>query len=242
MPLETRIYSAAKELRVTSAAGVRKLEGYAAVFDKESELIWGMFREVIMPGAFAAALSREDLDVRALHNHDANLLLGRSKSGTLRLKEDDTGLWCSIDLPKGNLGEQIGESVARGDLTQMSFAFTLAEGGDRWVWEKGAEDPKRIIGPNGVEELRDVCTATYPAYPDTEINAKRAFIDAMVEARSLDQKSPEQREALVKKFEALVRGETPPPSAPNTPPVANSDDELYTAQVRQRQRTRRYGS
>ena len=91
--------------RVDLPAGMRiervegtapKIGGYAAVFNREA-VIAGMFREQIAPGAFTDAIGRDD--VRALFNHDANFVLGRTVSGTLRLSEDETGLRYDVTPP-----------------------------------------------------------------------------------------------------------------------------------------------
>ena len=71
------------------------LEGYAAVFNSETDL--GPFREVIKPGAFTDVLTN---DVRALINHDPNLVLGRTSNGTLTLEQDERGLKYRVELGK----------------------------------------------------------------------------------------------------------------------------------------------
>ena len=74
----------------------RIIRGHAAVFNQLSEDLGG-FHEQIMPGTFAEAIERDD--VRALFNHDANFVLGRAVSKTLRLSEDARGLAIEIDPP-----------------------------------------------------------------------------------------------------------------------------------------------
>src|SRR5688572_32289789 len=73
----------------------RTVVGYAAVYNVLSEDLGG-YRERIVPGAFASVL---DSDVRALLIHDANEVLGRTKSGTLRLFDEQRGLRSELDLP-----------------------------------------------------------------------------------------------------------------------------------------------
>ena len=65
------------------------IEGYFAVFGRETELWPGAFEE-IAPGAFDETLNN---DIRALINHDTTLVLGRNKANTLELKTDNYGLW-----------------------------------------------------------------------------------------------------------------------------------------------------
>src|SRR5947209_7541891 len=103
MKREIRTFRAS-EIRAAAASDntkVGSLEGYAAVFNSDYEVRFDnyVFREVIKPGAFTRAL-KEKQDVRALVNHDDNQVLGRTKSGTLELSQDSTGLKYSIaDLP-----------------------------------------------------------------------------------------------------------------------------------------------
>lgn len=141
-----------------------KLSGHAAVFDKQS-LDLGGFIEIIKPGAFSDALKTSD--VRALINHDPNLLLGRSTSKTLRLYEDRIGLLYYVDLIDGDgISEGITSRVNRRDITGCSFSFIVAE--DTWqLAEKYGELDLRIIIK--IAELFDVGPVTYPAYPDTSV-------------------------------------------------------------------------
>ena len=156
------------------------LEGYAAVFDAPSEPIGGMFVEYVERGAFTRTLA-EGADVRALVDHDPSKILGRSTSGTLRLREDEYGLLAAISPPDTSVGRDIFESVRRGDVSQMSFAFSVVE----QSWQEAAEGelPKRSLQ---AVDLYDVSVVTYPAYRDTEITARTmaAYNDAMQDSRS----------------------------------------------------------
>ena len=136
----------------------RTVHGYAAIFDAVSEDLGG-FREKIAPGAFADVL---DADVRALLNHDPDQLLGRTKSGTLRLEEDPRGLRFELDLPDSPIGENVRAAVGRGDLDGASFRFLV--GRESW------EGDLRTV--ETVEELHDVTLATHPAYPATSVELR----------------------------------------------------------------------
>ena len=148
----------------SGTSGTVKLTGYAAVFGVDSVDL-GWFIEQIEPGAFSAALGRSD--VRALGNHDSNILLGRTASKTLRLYEDKIGLKFYMDLIDGDpLSQAVAERVRRGDLSGCSFSFTVAK--DRWEFpkEKGELD-RRFI--QEIDTLFDVGPVTWPAYPQTSV-------------------------------------------------------------------------
>jgi len=143
--------------------------GYASVFNEETE-IGGMFREVIMPGAFERAIKEGD-DVRLLVNHDPSLLLGRTKSGTLRLQEDKHGLWMEGDPPNTQLAHDTMELVKRGDLDSMSFAFMVDEDGENWPKREEGKLPLREITS---ARLFDASIVTYPAYEGTSVGLRSA--------------------------------------------------------------------
>lgn len=149
------------EFRVLKDDGKSSLEGYAARFGKWSEDLGG-FKEKIARGAFKKAL--KDSDVRALFNHDANYVLGRSTSGTLALKEDDKGLLMVNDPPATQWANDLMVSMDRGDISQMSFGFTVEK--DEWNEDKEGRVTRTI---HEVGRLFDVSVVTYPAYPDTTV-------------------------------------------------------------------------
>lgn len=152
---------AAAELRAEEVDGKPQIRGYAAVFNSLSEDLGG-FREVIRPGAFARGLARAD--VRALINHDRNLILGRNTAGTLRLLEDSRGLQIGVDPPDTSYARDLLESIRRGDISGMSFRFYVAEGGDDW-----RSEPSGVIRELRDVDIDDVSVVTYPAYPDTTV-------------------------------------------------------------------------
>lgn len=149
------------EFRFNDEGEKPKFEGYAAVFNRWSEDLGG-FRERIKPSAFRDAIKRSD--VRALFNHDANYVLGRSTSGTLELKEDKRGLHISNDPPDTQWAKDLMTSVNRGDISQMSFGFTVGE--DEWNEDKDGMVSRTI---NKIDHLFDISVVTYPAYPDTSV-------------------------------------------------------------------------
>lgn len=168
-----------REYRVLKAAQVRakadgnQIEGYAAVFNQPSEDLGG-FTEVIKPGAFANALSSKQ-DVRCLFNHDANVVLGRTASGTLTLAEDNTGLHFVCDLPDTQSARDIKASIARGDVSQCSFGFCANE--QEWNEEKQADGSYKVIRSLIDVDLFDVSPVTYPCYPQTAVSARALWPD-----------------------------------------------------------------
>jgi HK97 family phage prohead protease len=152
-----------RSVREVRAKDDAKIEGYAAVFNSLSEELFG-FREIIMPGAFDRAL-REGHDVRALVNHDPNQILGRTKSGTLKLSVDERGLMAEIDPPDTQAARDALTSIKRGDIDGMSFAFRTIT--DNWRMEDG-EQIRELVDV----ELLDVSVVAYPAYSATQVSAR----------------------------------------------------------------------
>lgn len=143
------------------------MQGHAAVFNSMSELLGGCFREVIKPGAFTEALKNSD--IRALWNHNPDHILGRSSAGTLRVVEDETGLAIEIDVPDTTIARDLQVSMSRGDVKEMSFAFSIAED-DGQEWARDMDDPDKWTRTiKKVERIYDVSPVTYPAYLSTDI-------------------------------------------------------------------------
>jgi len=172
--IESRFLSASVEFRAGNGESetTKKVFGYAAKFNVESENLGSneyQFREVIMPGAFDDVLND---DVRALFNHDNNLILARSKNGegTLKLGIDEVGLWYEFEAPDTQAGRDLMTSIERGDIDQSSFSFRVAENGQIWEEKQigdGAMMAKRTI--TKVSRLYDVSPVTSPAYPDATV-------------------------------------------------------------------------
>lgn len=171
-----------------------KIRGYAAVFNNLSDDLGG-FREQITAGAFADAIGRDD--VRALVNHDPNLVLGRNRSGTLIMREDANGLAVEITPPDTQAARDLVALMERGDVSQMSFAFTVSK--DDQSWERTGTGPW-IRTIRKVQRLFDVSVVTYPAYPSTSA-AMRALEQHQQEAVT----PPDyQREARARELELLA--------------------------------------
>ena len=143
--------------------GEIRVSGYAAVFGEETN-IGGMFTEVIERGAFKNAIARQD-DVVFLINHDG-LPLARTRSGTLKLIEDERGLYMEASLDGEDPDvRSIVPKMKRGDLDKMSFAFIP----ERQAWDDSGKMPKRMIQD---VRLYDVSIVTTPAYDGTAIGLR----------------------------------------------------------------------
>ena len=165
--VETRTFTLDRvELRTDDEGNTVGLRGHAAVFNMDSHPIAGLFIERVAPGAFKRAITEEQ-DVRALVNHDPNIVLGRTKAGTLRLSEDSRGLAVDIDLPDTQAARDIAESVGRGDVDGMSFGFLVRS--ERWDEDGGEGLAVRTLLD---VDLFDVSAVTYPAYPQTDIGMR----------------------------------------------------------------------
>ncbi|MDK1489371.1 HK97 family phage prohead protease [Sinorhizobium sp. 7-81] len=139
----------------------RTLVGYAAVFNSDTD-IGGWWTERVAPGAFANAIGG---DVRALVDHDMGRVIGRTKSGTLRLKEDERGLHVEIDVPDTSDGRDLWTLIERGDISGMSFGFRVTHD----EWDESGDIPKRTIHK---VELFEVSAVAFPAYDDRSIGKR----------------------------------------------------------------------
>lgn len=148
----------AAELEVR--ANGRKLEGYAAVFDTRARI--ADFDELIARGAFADTLKQGDK--LALVDHDAAKLIGRTRSGTLRLAEDTRGLHFEIDVPDTSLGRDLITMAERQDIGGASFGFMVKR--DAW------QGSLRTLHAVDLREISIV--SAWPAYPQTSVTARSA--------------------------------------------------------------------
>lgn len=167
------------------------LEGYFAVYG-DIYSVWDGATESIAPGAFSESISG---DVRALYNHNDNLILGRTSAGTLELKDDSHGLWGRIKINRNDSDAMNAyERIKRGDVTGCSFGFNIEseeteyreDGSVHWTITK-------------VNPLYEVSPCVFPAYGATNVSARGAELDAM-KKRKLELRKEEIRRKL--------RGET----------------------------------
>lgn len=144
--------------------------GHGIVYDRWTEIYdywFGAYQERIAPGAATAHLQD---DVRLLINHDANLLLARTTSGTMRLSEDATGVIADAEMAPTQYARDLAVLLERGDISQMSFSFI--PGDEEWDMRRDGTWLRTITS---FEALYDMSIVTYPAYEETDagLRAKR---------------------------------------------------------------------
>ena len=168
----------------------KEIGGIAAVINSVTDL--GYFEEVIERGAFDYALSKE-YDIRCLFNHEAELILGRTLSGTCNVFVNADGNLEYTWVPdyENPTHMSVVRSIMRGDITQSSFAFTIKE--QKWSDStKYGTMGKRTIMV--IEDLYDVSPVTYPAYADTEADA-RSIVAMRDEEREIENAKQSQAAA-----------------------------------------------
>lgn len=168
MKQEKRTYTGTVNYRAAGDGMPSEVGGIAAVVNSVTDL--GYFEEVITTGAFDNALS-QDYDIRCLFNHEAELILGRTKANTCKVFVNADGNLEYTWVPdyENPTHVSVVRSIMRGDITQSSFAFTIKE----QTWSESTKYGtmgKRTI--KVIDQLFDVSPVTYPAYEDTEADAR----------------------------------------------------------------------
>lgn len=161
---QTRTTDARFEVR--QEGDEKRIEGYFSVFGSDYEL-WPGATESVDPHAFDGALGD---DIRALIDHDTRLVLGRTTAGTLSLRTDDRGLWGSVLInPDDQDAMNLYARVSRGDVSQCSFGFDIPDGGEEYTRKEDGTDHWTIKAV----KLYEVSVCTFPAYRETEVQARR---------------------------------------------------------------------
>jgi len=156
------------------ASNENQLTGHAALFNVRTNIDW--FEEIVKPGAFRRAI-KEKQDVRCLLNHDSNLILGRTRNGTLQLQEDEKGLKFSCDLPATQLARDLRVSIGRRDIDQCSFSFVVRE--QTWTEEKNRDGLTIHIRSIEDVDLLDVSPVTFPSYEQTSCSVRSLWPDGV---------------------------------------------------------------
>lgn len=167
-----------KELRIATIAANSNqeepiLEGYPIVFDSPTTITdanGGEYTEIIERGALDGA----DLhDSTLIYNHDENRVPLARTPKTMSFDVDEKGLHMRASLAgDSQQAREVYTSVKRGDLSGMSFAFTVPEGGSSYDPDTNT---RRITQINKVYE---VSVVPFPAYPQTSVEARSAMRSA----------------------------------------------------------------
>lgn len=187
------------DMEVRAVGDGMEFTGYAAVFDSPSEDLGG-FREVIKPGAFTRSINAArngGRDIKAFLNHNSDVVLGSTRAKTLRLTEDARGLLAEITLPDSVWGQPVAAAVRRGDISSMSFGFSVTPKGDSWNDTRTERTLHEV-------RLFEVSPVTgWPAYAATSASV-RTLIDAIdwkdeeSAQRIADDLTDEQRDILLR--------------------------------------------
>jgi hypothetical protein len=169
------------ELRVIKdASGKKYLEGYGIVFNSDSRMIYGIFKERIMPEAINDATDMTE--IVAKYNHDINRTLGTTWGGTLTWSRDSKGIKYKVELPDTETGREVEVLAERGDLRGSSFEFQLAKEGYRWEVEKVGDIEIDVRVVTNIRKIADLSPVIRPAYPGTE-NTIKTYKRQIQEAR-----------------------------------------------------------
>lgn len=189
----------------------RRIEGYAIVFNAESQLMREgsrYFKEVILPSSISMQMLKE-CDVRALIDHDRSKLLARwnKGKGSLSLSIDSKGLAYSFEAPRTADGDFAVEMVKRGDVDGCSFAFTIEKNGDSWEARKDGTYLRTI---NKIARITDVTLTADPAYKQTVVGVRMKGshkidnLKSELEASRIEAEWRKEREEAVRMAELQI--------------------------------------
>lgn len=185
--LARQVRSCGAEFRARDEGGP-VIEGYFSVFNRDYEL-WPGAVEQVAPGAFRETLGG---DIRALANHDTRLVLGRTATGTLTLREDDKGLFGTIKMNEQDSDAMnLYARVQRGDVSQCSFGFDILD--EEFTERSGGS----VLWTIRKVKLYEVSVVTFPAYVETAVSARKAEVDT-IRRRRLDAWKNEMKERMKK--------------------------------------------
>lgn len=169
------------EARAAGDAAAPMIAGYGSVSNQSTVIgSYEEWTESVEPGAWAKSIA--DGDIRSMFNHDTNWLLGRTKSGTLRLSEDGTGLAYETDInPDDPNAMSVHARVARKDVDGSSVWFQVV----RQEWTYPADTNDLTIPDRRILEaiLIETGPVTFPAFEQTTAQARALSpLDAALEA------------------------------------------------------------
>lgn len=174
-------------IREDSQDNEKIIRGYFALYENETQL-WDNCYEIITKGAFKDTIQKND--IRALINHDTTLVLGRTKAGTLNLKDDEKGLFGEIRINSNDTDAlNLYERVKRGDVDQCSIGFNIIDEDYEELADGGVRFRVNEI------DLHEVSCCTFPAYEDTSIQARKKDVENL-QSRKIANKKINLRKRL----------------------------------------------
>ncbi len=187
------------DIRAVGIDGRMTIEGYAIKFNKPATHKFGKrkFTEEIKTGALDKT-NMKDVPMRYNHN-DSVLIMARTRNKSLRLIVDDIGLKVQADLLDTQSNRDLYKAIEDGLIDQMSFAFSVADGGDEWTF--GEEETYRKV--NAIDRLYDVSVVDTPFYEDTTIYARSLELLESMEKR-LDSSNEIEKLKLIIKMKGKV--------------------------------------
>jgi HK97 family phage prohead protease len=176
--VERRVNTVEFDVRAAESSGDgMSFTGYAAVFNSPSEPL--PFTEVIKEGAFKRSLKSRN-EIKLFMNHNTDVVLGSTRSGTLQLSEDSRGLLAQAQLPDTQAGRDLSVLMQRGDVSSMSFGFSVPPKGDNWSSDGATRELHQV-------RLHEVSIVTgFPAYEATTASVRSLDILAQRTAVDVD--------------------------------------------------------
>lgn len=184
---KTERYYEIKNIETRDESDELILEGKFVAYGDIYE-VWEGATESIAQGAFRNSIHQ---DVRALYNHNDDLVLGRTSAGTCVLEDRADGLWAKIIVNKKDTDAMNAYArVERGDVSGCSFGFNI----------KSEETEYREDGTvhwtiTEVDPLYEISLCTYPAYQATHVSARSADLENLKQRR-LELRKEELRKKL----------------------------------------------
>ena len=173
------------------------VEGYASTF--EPYVLYTVdgvdYKERIEPTAFDEA-DLSDVVFRLEHQ---GRVYARTSAGTVELWHDEHGLGQRTDLGRTQMARDVFADIEAGNYPKMSFAFTVADGGDDYDRATHTRTISKIA------KVFDVSPVSFPANPGTQLSVStRAYFDGVIEAERAERLEAEERERKKKLIKLLL--------------------------------------
>ncbi len=174
------------------------VEGYATTYDDPYTLFEydGIsYKESVSRDALAGA---DMSDVIFLYNHEG-MVYARQSNGTLELTSDEKGLHVRADLGSTEASRQMFESIKAGLVTQMSWAFTIAN--------EDYDEETHTRSIKSVKKVYDVSAVSIPANPNTDIaESARRSLDGVIKAEEEKRRSERERAERIERIKNKLKG------------------------------------